>query len=114
MSRSLTRLPFAKKVKIYEYLNARKDFIIETRPTYQEMAVEAGKALGFEISPFTVGDMARNSVDWEWPNPAPERRMPKERAETFNGNAIKYGALVAKVNRLEKQVERLLAELGVN
>jgi len=115
MSKSLNRLPFAKKVKIYQYLNARQEWITKSRPTYEKVAKMASEALGFEVAAFTVGDIARNSLEWKWPSPAStnKNKMDVERAKTFNGNAIKYGALVAKVNHLEKQVERLLAELGV-
>ena len=42
----------------------------------------------------------------------PTYHQAAEMASTFNGNALRYGALVAKVNRLEKQMEELLAALG--
>jgi len=100
------RLPFARKVKVMAWLQGNKDLVHEKRPTYHQAAGMASEALGFSISHTTIAMIVRDGIDWEWPRPVTAA------GSTFNGNALKYGALVAKVNRLEKQMEELLAALG--
>ena len=101
------RLPFARKVKVMAWIQGNKDAIHEKRPTYHQAAEMASEALGFSISHASIALIVRSGIEWDWPRP---RNTPG--SSTFNGNALRYGALVAKVNRLEKQMEELLAALG--
>jgi len=102
------RLPFARKVKVMSWIQGNRALIEEKRPTYAEAAEMASEALGFPISHTTINLIVRDGIDWEWPRPLVIS------SPTAQGNALKYGALVAKVNRLEKQVNALLAELGMS
>lgn len=100
------RLPFSRKVKVMAWLQGNKDTIHEKRPTYHQAAEMASEALGFSISHTTISLIVRDGIEWDWPRPVAHG------SSTFNGNALRYGALVAKVNRLEEQMKELLAALG--
>lgn len=102
----MTRQTIKAKVAIIRWIIENEEWVKANHPSHREVADKCGDALGFSISPSTIGDIARSgAIGFDWPKPKPPtNQLPK---------TVSYATLCARVLKLENQIESLRNELGV-
>lgn len=102
----MTRQTIKTKTAIIVWITKNEEWIVNERPTHQQVADRCGKDLNIKISHSTIGDIARSgSIGFEWPK-------PKSSTDHLT-RTISYAGLCTRVVQLEAKVEQLQRELGL-